>query len=472
MPAPVRRSRPQKPSPDFPLFAHSNGYWARKVGGKLRYYKKWSLDPEGIASMAVYQKEQATALRLAQPRPDKPYPEFPLNAHANGSWYKYIGPAGGIITFGSWRDDPRGVRALEKYIVERDDLYAGRNPRIQEDDSIALVLAAALREKEKELGAGAIAQVTFDELKKMATLLVDFFGPDRSVKTITPSEWSDFKSERIEFRTVIDRKTGEPLLDDAGQPLKKVRAPDSITNMCVRVKTLFNVAEEYEAISSPPRYRSVMKPVKEKHRRKARNARKGLIFTAGELRRILDASCPAIKAMGMVAINVGIGNKDIALARFENFKLDEGILDYARLKTEVERVVPLWSETIAAIREYLIDRPEVAGLEEYVFVTQKTRRLYYEETISNGGRSLRKDSMGREFTKTLKDLGMYRKNLGFYTIRRTFQTIGDETGFESAVKACMAHADQSRDMSARYRQTLATQKAAVVNYVRDWFLRG
>jgi hypothetical protein len=67
---------------------------------------------------------------------------------------------------------------------------------------------------------------------------------------------------------------------------------------------------------------------------------------------------------------------------------------------------------------------------------------------------------------------MYRKNLGFYTIRRTFQTIGDETGFESAVKACMAHADQSRDMSARYRQTLATQKAAVVNYVRDWFLRG
>jgi hypothetical protein len=40
------------------------------------------------------------------------------------------------------------------------------------------------------------------------------------------------------------------------------------------------------------------------------------------------------------------------------------------------------------------------------------------------------------------------------------------------VKACMAHADQSRDMSARYRQTLATQKAAVVNYVRDWFLRG
>jgi hypothetical protein len=78
--------------------------------------------------------------------------------------------------------------------------------------------------------------------------------------------------------------------------------------------------------------------------------------------------------------------------------------------------------------------------------------------------------MGREFTKVLKRLGLHQPNLGFYSLRRTFQTIGDETGYESAVKACMAHAEQGRDMSARYRQTVERQKIEVINHVRAWYL--
>jgi hypothetical protein len=36
--------RPAKPRPDFALFAHATGSWAKKVNGKLLYFGPWN-DP-------------------------------------------------------------------------------------------------------------------------------------------------------------------------------------------------------------------------------------------------------------------------------------------------------------------------------------------------------------------------------------------------------------------------------------------
>ena len=51
---------PRKPTPDYPLFAHSNGQWAKKVRGRFHYFGPWS-DPQAALEKWVAQKDALLA---------------------------------------------------------------------------------------------------------------------------------------------------------------------------------------------------------------------------------------------------------------------------------------------------------------------------------------------------------------------------------------------------------------------------
>jgi hypothetical protein len=63
-------SKPAKPRPDFPLFPHATGRWAKKVRGKLSYFGKVADDPKGEAALAKWLDQKDYLLAGAKPPAD------------------------------------------------------------------------------------------------------------------------------------------------------------------------------------------------------------------------------------------------------------------------------------------------------------------------------------------------------------------------------------------------------------------
>src|SRR5262249_52435025 len=104
-------------------------------------------------------------------KPAKPSPEFPLFAHNNGQWAKKI--RGRLCYFGSWVDTSADTRsdhgagaALAKYLEEKDDLHAGRTAR---PDPAALTVKDAcnafLNHKQDKVDAGELSPNTWAKYK-------------------------------------------------------------------------------------------------------------------------------------------------------------------------------------------------------------------------------------------------------------------------------------------------------------------
>gem|GEM_PF-6804621 len=118
------------------------------------------------------QRKQRGKKRASGTRPVKPYPEFPLTAHPTGLWCKAIN--GKTWYFGPWarRQNGKLVRlpddgwqdALNRYIDQREDLYAGRAPGIVTSEiTVGDLCEQFLSAKLNLLNNGEIVPRTFSD---------------------------------------------------------------------------------------------------------------------------------------------------------------------------------------------------------------------------------------------------------------------------------------------------------------------
>ena len=120
-----------------------------------------------------------------RPKPAKPYPDFPLFPHATGRWAKKI--RGKLHYFGPWRN---ADAALAKYLDERDALHAGRTPHVGgSGPTVRDLCNRFLSAKEAQRDASDITPATFADYLASCRIVVDAFGKTRLVDDLTSEDF-------------------------------------------------------------------------------------------------------------------------------------------------------------------------------------------------------------------------------------------------------------------------------------------
>ncbi len=178
------------------MFAHDTGRWAKKIKGKMYYFGRWDDHEGALLEFEQFLKGAAVdkprpAAQAAGDKPAKPSPDFPLFAHAAGYWAKKI--RGKLHYFGKWAD-PDG--ALEKYLKQKDALHTGRKPReATEGITIKELVNQFLEAKENARDAGELTHRTWDDYKAATDLLVSHFTKTRLVEDLDPEDFEKLRAK-------------------------------------------------------------------------------------------------------------------------------------------------------------------------------------------------------------------------------------------------------------------------------------
>jgi integrase len=387
--------------------------------------------------------------RKAAKEPTKPRPDFPLFPHATGRWAKKI--KGRLHYFGKVADDPKGEAALQRYLDDRDDLYAGRTPRSKRVgltiEELANRFCAA---KDAKVQSGELAPATLRDYIGTCKRIVKHFGRARLVEDLRGDDFDKFRAD-----------------------LAKTNGLVGLCNQITQARMVFNYAYKAGLIERPVHFGANFSRPSKKAIRKQRTPR---MFEAAEIRQMIDRARPVMKAMILLGVNAGFGCSDVGRLPKEAVDLEDGWITFPRPKTGSDRRVPLWPETIAAIREAIAVCPKPASkdLSDRVFLT-RNGQSWFKESTRYMTEQFRKFLQGIDDQAADKALAdgvdappkLYRKGRGFYTLRHVFETMAGESCDQVAVDAIMGR--ERGDMASHYRERISDERLRkVVNTVRDW----
>jgi integrase len=384
---------------------------------------------------------------------------FPLTPHASGRWCKKLRTPHGpkIFYFGNTSD---WQGALERYHAEKQDLITGRPPEKRSRDGLRIIdlLNQFLHFKRGLVATGELTMRSWYDYHQTGQRVLKVFGQDRLVETLEPT---DFETLRADFGITW--------------------GPVRIGNEINRTRMFFRYGFEIGIISRPVKFGPGFKRPSRKKLRTvralARHKDGARMFSAEELRRIIDAALQPMKAMTLLGINGGLSGMDVATMPLTALDLDKEILDFPRAKTGVDRVIPLWPETVQAIRAWLALRPEPKHPDDahLLFLTKQRRPWYrHGRFVENdkGGAEVKgiDNPVSKSFRVLLSKLGISGKR-NFLALRHGFRTIARGARDREAVDFIMGHTDES--MAVHYLEDRLSDERLrhVTEYVRTWLFR-
>lgn len=363
-------------------------------------------------------------------------PSSPLWLHASGQWA--VKRRGKTYYFGTDHE-----KALAEYLRVKPDLEAGRPIRRAfkgaEGITVVEVCEIFLRSKATSVSLGDLTDRSFSDYRATCKELTAQLGRETLVSSISPSDF-------LRLRDSWAKRWGVHRLGSE----------------IARTRVILNFAFNNDLIEKPVKFGEFKRPSKSAYRR--RRAEVGpRLFTPEEIKSLLSIASPAMRGMILLGLNAGFGNNDCATLPIGAIDWENGWLEFPRPKTGIPRRVPLWPETLKALRFVRSQRKNKRALASNapLFVTDKG-----EPWLCKRGE--RHNSLvSIAFRALLDKLAIHRPGRSFYCLRHVFQTVAETTGDGVAIKRVMGHADHS--ISDTYREAFPDDRLKrVTEAVRVW----
>ena len=194
------------------------------------------------------------------------------------------------------------------------------------------------------------------------------------------------------------------------------------------LKTLFHWAKKNDILQRIPNIDAIS-------RSKIINKQR-TIFTHDEINELLAVADTQMKAMIWLGLNCGFGCTDCSELQWKHLDLANGRVVFPRGKTGIQRDLPLWPETIEAIKM-------VSKKGKLVFYTTRGNPFVRDvlKTDTNGEEKYcTLNTISTKFSRLLKKAGLDTpKGTGFYSLRRTAATMAARSGDPFAVQRLLGH---------------------------------
>ena len=324
--------------------------------------------------------------------------------------------------------------ALNRYLEQAAFLHAGKLPKPKcAGDALSIKTLCNLYLDHQDARA-VIGEIKLRHISDQISLLrafVRFVGPNRLLSDISTVDLQNYRKKLI----------------------KAGKSPNTINNRIAAVKAMYSWALDNEIIDNSPRLKAVKKITPPKQEKST--------FTVRQIQKLLEYASIQLKAMIWLGLNCGFGCTDCAELQWRNLDLKNGRVNIPRGKTGISRNLPLWPETVQAIK----DVPKKGDL---IFYTRRGNPWVssIRSSEKDGTEKYTKnDAVSKEFSKLMKKAGIHApKGTGFYALRRTAATLAAASGDPFAVQKLLGHADVK--MASTYVQNISEQTDRVINNSR------
>ena len=359
--------------------------------------------------------------------------KFPLTLHPTGQYCKKI--RGKIHYFGTDKK-----QALERYLSQASYLHGWEHTttaRSSGSMTLKELCDLYLSYQHARVIAGELTPRHYSDQTSSLGKLTSFLGKGRRIRGISTLDLQNYKRRLQSMYASVHR-----------------------LNLHLGVmKAMFHWARRNDILKDIPNTDAVS-------RGKIVHGEK-FTFESAHIKKLLSEANVKMRAMIWLGLNCGFGCMDCAQLKWKDLDLDKGRVRLARKKTGVPRNLPLWPETIRALRQV----PKAGPLVFYTAEGHPWIRTSRRTSGKGDEKYTTVNAVTSMFARLMKKARIQApKGTGFYTLRRTAATLAAKSGDPFAVQRLLGHVNL--EMATRYVQDVSEQTDRVIGNSREYLLHG